>query len=66
MGEKRDDIFLDVFADDYIKIIKAIERKKEARGVNYDHNDIANGKKSKITHLNNSMGKGDKAMLKKK
>ena len=30
------DLFLDVFAQDFIKIIKVIERKKDARGISHD------------------------------
>jgi len=31
---KIEDLFLDIIANDYIKIIKAIERKKEIKGFN--------------------------------
>jgi len=30
LNKNKEDLFLDVFSADYIKIIKAIERKKEA------------------------------------
>jgi hypothetical protein len=32
LGVSKHDIFLDVFSNDYIKIVKAIERKKKAKG----------------------------------
>ena len=31
LNRKKEDLFLDVFSNDYIKIIKSIERKKEAK-----------------------------------
>lgn len=34
LNTKKFDLFLDVFSSDYIKIIKAIERKKDAKGIN--------------------------------
>lgn len=33
LGKKRADIFIDIFASDYIKIVAAIEKKKEAKGI---------------------------------
>ena len=30
------DLFLDVFAGDYIKIMKEMERKKEAKGISQE------------------------------
>jgi hypothetical protein len=34
LGAKIEDLFLDIITNDYIKIIKAIERKKEIKGFN--------------------------------
>jgi len=36
LNSKKFDLFLDVFSSDYIKVIKAIERKKDAKGINQD------------------------------
>ena len=38
LNTKNFDLFHDVFANDYIKITKAIERKKEIMGINDDDN----------------------------
>lgn len=43
LNQKKFDLFLDVFSSDYIKIIKAIERKKDAKGINED--DLGASKK---------------------
>tara|TARA_B110000285_G_C15119763_1_gene616399 strand:+ start:1368 stop:1538 length:171 start_codon:yes stop_codon:yes gene_type:complete len=32
LGKQRDDLFMDVFSKDYIKILKEIEKKKEMFG----------------------------------
>jgi hypothetical protein len=33
LDQRMSDLFLDVFAGDYIKIMKEMERKKEAKGL---------------------------------
>lgn len=43
LNQKKFDLFLDVFSSDYIKITKAIERKKDAKGMNVD--DLGASKK---------------------
>lgn len=51
MDVKIEDLFLDIIANDYIKIIKAIERKKEIKGFNDNGPRRYNVYSSKIEKL---------------
>jgi len=51
LGKTIFDLFLDVITNDYIKIIKAIERKKEIKGFNDNGPRRYNVYSSKIEKL---------------
>lgn len=51
LHQKKDDLFLDVFSNDFIRIIKDIERRKKARGI-----DGEKSGNSKIIGLNTKHG----------
>ena len=36
LGERKQDIYFDIIHDDYVKIIKEIEKKKKRQGFTYD------------------------------
>lgn len=59
LNEHKFDLFLDVFSNDYIKIIKAIERKKDIKGITDDDNNFSPNQKDKsFGRVKNKMGAG--------
>ena len=36
LNEQKEDLFLDIFSGDFIKIVRAIDRKKQVSGYNED------------------------------
>lgn len=52
LHQKKEDLFLDVFSNDFIRIIKDIERRKKARGIHEESKPAT----SKIIGLNTKHG----------
>jgi Ca2+-binding EF-hand superfamily protein len=55
LDQKMSDLFLDVFSQDYIKIIKVLDRKKAAQGISHD--DLMTKKLENLSHGLNTNAK---------
>lgn len=65
LSEKKEDLFIDVFKDDYLKIMKQMQEKKEKLRINDDDMGkarrealAANARAIKIPHIGGSKGRG--------